>query len=495
MRPASLALIALLSLFGSSGTASLNAQAARPAVVTIAHFNDVYEIGPVEGGKYGGLARVATVISQLKRASSPLLVTLGGDYVSPSALGTARIDGESLSGRQMVDVLNAAGLQWATLGNHEFDISPAAFAARMAESKFKIVISNATDANGNQFANTVKSAIVPLKAGARSLRIGLIGLVIDANKKNWVKYAPPADAAKSAIADLKGKVDAIIALTHLTLAGDADLAAKVPDIDLILGGHEHENWVLRRGEHFTPIVKADANVRTLAIVSMAFGARGARPTVTARMQIIDSSVKSLPAVETLVTKWTDAAFDAFRKDGFSPEKSVVTLTEPLDGRESIVRNREGKLTQIIANAMQHEAGADVGIFNGGSVRIDDVLQAGPVTEYDVIRILPFGGKVLKVSMDGALITRVLDTGLGNAGTGGYLHSSDGMRRDSTGWSLNGVRIDPAKIYSVGISDFLMTGGETNLAYLTRTAQGVRSVAELRDVRMAVMDELKRVYPR
>ena len=215
--------------------------------------------------------------------------------------------------------------------------------------------------------------------------------------------------------------------------------------------------------------------------------------MSARLQIIDSSVKSLPTVEALVKKWTDAAFDAFRKDGFSPEKSVVTLTEPLDGREAVVRNREGKLTQIIANAMQHAAAADLGIFNGGSVRIDDVLQAGPVTEYDVIRVLPFGGKVLKVSMDGALITRVLDTGLGNQGTGGYLHSSDGMKRDSTGWSLNGVRIDPAKVYTVGISDFLMTGGETNLAYLTRTATGVRSVTELLDVRMAVMDELKRVY--
>lgn len=493
MRPASLALIALLSLFGHSGTASLDAQAARPALVTIAHFNDVYEIGPVEGGKYGGLARVATVVSELKRTSAPLLVTLGGDYVSPSALGTARINGEALAGKQMVDVLNATGLQWATLGNHEFDVSQAAFTARMAESKFKIVVSNVTDADGKLFANTVRSSVVTMRTGNRSIRIGLIGLVIDANKKPWVKYLPVVESANAAIAELPGKVDAVVALTHLTLAGDADLAAKVPGIDLILGGHEHENWVLRRGEHFTPIIKADANVRTLAIVSMSFGATGTRPSVSARFQIMDASVKSQPAVEALVTKWTDAAFDAFRKDGFSPEKTVVTLTEPLDGREAIVRNREGKLTQIIANAMQHEAGAEIGIFNGGSIRIDDVLQAGPVSEYDIIRVLPFGGKVLKVLMDGALIARVLDTGLGNQGTGGFLHSSDGMKRDSTGWSLNGAPIDPAKVYTVGISDFLMTGGEANLAYLTRTATGVRGVTELRDVRMAVMDELKKVY--
>lgn len=483
-------------LAGSNAT-PIEAQGPRPAVITIAHFNDVYEIGPVEGGKSGGLARVAAVVSELKaqlrRANTPLIVTLGGDYVSPSALGTARVNGEALAGKQMVDILNAVGLQFATLGNHEFDIPEAAFKARMAESKFRVVVSNVTDADGHPFANTVRTAIVPLSSAGRTIRIGLIGLVIDSNQKGWVKFLPVVESAKAAVAELDGKVDAIVALTHLALADDANLAERVPQIDLILGGHEHENWLLRRGEHFTPIVKADANVRSLAVVSMSFGARGTRPTVSARLQVIDETVKPLPSVDALVKKWVAAAFDAFRKDGFTPEAPVVTLTEPLDGREAVVRNREGTLTQIIANAMKHEAAADLGIFNGGSVRIDDVLPPGPLTEYDIIRILPFGGKVLKASMDGALIARVLDTGLGNQGTGGYLHSSDGMKRDSAGWTLDGVRLDPARTYTVGISDFLLTGGETNLAYLTRTAPGVHSVEELRDVRRAVIDELKRIY--
>ena len=98
----------------------------------------------LEGGKSGGLARVATRIKQL----APQLVTLGGDYLSPSALGTARVDGQQLAGKQMVDVLNHVGVQWATLGNHEFDVSEAAFKARMAEQKFSVVVSNATDAQG-----------------------------------------------------------------------------------------------------------------------------------------------------------------------------------------------------------------------------------------------------------------------------------------------------------------------------------------------------------
>ena len=57
--------------------------APKPVTVTVVHLNDVYEILPVEGGKSGGLARVATVIQRLKATQSPLLTTLGGDYLSP----------------------------------------------------------------------------------------------------------------------------------------------------------------------------------------------------------------------------------------------------------------------------------------------------------------------------------------------------------------------------------------------------------------------------
>jgi 5'-nucleotidase len=161
---------------------------AAPAI-TFAHINDVYEIDPIEGGSYGGMARVATLFDRLRRAG-PLVTTLGGDFLSPSAIGTARVNGEPLFGKQMVDVMNEVGLGFATLGNHEFDIPESAFRARMAEAKFKVVISNAVDASGAQFSNTVDTAIAPIKIGSRIVRIGFIGLVLDYNRKPWVKYLP-----------------------------------------------------------------------------------------------------------------------------------------------------------------------------------------------------------------------------------------------------------------------------------------------------------------
>src|SRR5688572_22651495 len=103
-------LVCLLSSLSAPQTA---VDAQSRATVTILHINDVYEIDAIEGGRYGGLSRAATVLQQLERLRTPVLMTLGGDFLSPSAIGTALVDGQALGGRQMVDVLNHVGLDWA----------------------------------------------------------------------------------------------------------------------------------------------------------------------------------------------------------------------------------------------------------------------------------------------------------------------------------------------------------------------------------------------
>ena len=469
------------------------ADAQSPAVLTILHFNDVYEIEPIEAGHFGGLSRVATVLQQLKRTHAPVLSVLAGDYLSPSAIGTAVVDGQPLGGRQMVDVLNAVGLDWATFGNHEFDPPLEGFLARNAQSKFHIVTSNVTDVNGQLFPQTVRSAVVPLRAGGRTVRLGLIGLTIDSNKRPWVRYAPPIESAQSALKELQGKVDGVIAMTHQALADDAQLVTDVKGIDVVLGGHEHENWLIRRGADLIPIVKADANVRTIAIVTLTFARLNSRPSVAARLQVIDDSIGKEPNVEAVAQRWTTTAFEAFRKNGFTPERIVATVTEPLDGRESTVRNRPGRLTDLMTSGFAHEAGSvDVALLNGGSVRIDDVVPAGPVTEYDTIRILPFGGKVARATFDGSLLASVLDIGMKNQGIGGYLQTW-GVSREGNQWIVQGKPLVPAMRYRVALTDFLLTGGETNLGFLTETNPGVHDVQYLRDVRLALIDELRTVY--
>jgi len=468
--------------------------AGAPVTLTLVHLNDVYEIRPMSGDNTGGLARVATIVESLKRSSSALLTTLGGDFLSPTVLGTAVVDGKPLAGKQMVDVLNAVGVDLATFGNHEFDLTLEQFQARLREAKFRIVSTNVTDEFGKPFEGVPTSTIVPVKIGERTIRLGVIGVTVSATKKPWVRYRDPIEAASEEVAKLNGQTDAIMALTHLSLGEDADFVTAIPDVDVALGGHEHENWLAFRGPRFVPIIKADANVRSLAIVSMAFGAPGTRPIVSTRLQVVDQTTPVDPAVDALTLKWARIGFDAWKRDGFDPEKVVATTHEPLDGRESTVRNRPGRLTSLVASAVAREAKpVDVALFNGGSIRVDDILPAGPITEYDIIRVLPFGGKVVKATVDGALLVRVLETGVNNQGLGGYLHSW-GARFENGSWLVNGKPIDPAGRYAVGLTDFLLSGGEVNMAFLTRANPGVRDVQTLRDIRLAVIDELVATFP-
>lgn len=476
-----------------AGLAGLWVATALAAEVTLVHLNDIYEIQPIEGGRYGGAARVATVVDRLRRASAPVIVTLGGDYLSPSALGTAKVNGEPLAGSQMVDVLNAVGVDWATFGNHEFDVSEVAFRRHLEQARFRFVSSNVRAADGSAFPKVATSEIVRVKSQGRTLRIGLIGVTIDATIKPWVAYRNAIESARGEIQQLKGKVDAIVALTHLTLAQDAEFVAALPDLDLVLGGHEHENWLMRRGENLTPVVKADANVRSLAVVTLKFGKPGTRPTADVRLVSVDEHIPEKSAVAARVRQWTDAGFAAFRKEGFAPNAVVAVSTEALDGRESTVRNRPGRLTDLIAAAVAREAGpVDVALFNSGSVRIDDVLPAGPITEYDIIRVLPFGGKVLAVTMEGALLARVLDSGHNNQGLGGYLQTR-GAELGKDGWRIGGQPLDPRARYRVAVNDFLLTGGEINMGYLTRNHPQISDLRELRDIRRVVIDELKATY--
>jgi 5'-nucleotidase/UDP-sugar diphosphatase len=465
---------------------------AQGRTVTILHFNDVYEITPVEGGKAGGLARVATLRAQLKAQHPGLITELAGDFLSPSALGTAKVNGQRLAGKQMVAVLNSVGLDWATLGNHEFDVPEATFHQRVGEAKFHLISSNVTDAAGKPFDGIVTQAIVPVKTATGIVRLGLLGLTIDENKQPWVRYADPIASARTAVAALKGKCDAIVAITHLALASDRQLVEQVPEIDVVLGGHEHENWMIERGEHFTPIIKADANVRTVAIVTLRIPRKGARAQISSELRRIDASIKESPRTAAEAKKWTDVAYAGFRADGFEPTALVATSTVALEGHEAAVRNGPTNLADLVAEAMRRDAGTDLSIFNSGSIRIDDALPPGPITQYDVIRVLPFGGNTLRATFTGALLLKVLQIGEQNRGSGGFLQYA-GITRDASGFEIAGRPIDPAGHYTLAISDFLLTGGEQNLGFLTRQNPDISDVSERRDVRLAVIDELKRRF--
>jgi 5'-nucleotidase len=463
--------------------------------LVVLHFNDVYEITPVEGGRSGGLARVAALRRALRDSFPSLLTTLGGDFLSPSALGTARVGGERLNGRQMVSVLNAVGLDIAVLGNHEFDVSRDAFLARVNEAGFVLLAANVTDSGGRPFPKVRPHVIVDVPHAGRSVRVAVFGVVLPSNRPPWTRFSDPLETARREAELLRDSADVVVALTHLSVEDDARLLAEAPAIDVVLGGHEHENYTLRRGPRFAPLLKGDANVRSVQLVRIRPPSAGRRAEVSSRLVPIVEGMAEDSAVAREVARWVDSAYAGFEREGFRPRELVARSPIALDGRESTVRTTRSELTDLIGAAMRREvADAELSLFNGGSIRIDDVLAPGPITQYDVIRMLPFGGKVVAVRMQGSLLRRVLTEGERNAGRGGYLQRTGVERAADGGWMVGGAPLDDSRWYRVAINDFLLTGNETGLEFLKRDAPGVEIIGERRDIRQALIDEMRARWP-
>ena len=463
--------------------------------ITLLQLNDVYEIAPVSGGKSGGLARIATVREKLVAANPYTYTILAGDLFSPSALGTAKVNGQVMAGAQMIAVMNAVGLDFATFGNHEFDLSQEEFEQRLAESEFTWLSSNVFDRQGQPFPNVPSSLILSVTGQEGTvIKVGLIGVTIDSNQVNYVTYRNAIATIAKEVEQIKDKTDIIVAITHLALAQDQHIAETIPEIDIILGGHEHENIQQWRGNDFTPIFKADANGRTVYIHQLHYDTETNHLNIASHLQPVTDAIPEQPAIASLVQKWEQIGFNAFRRNGFEPEEIVATTSESLDGLEVSIRNQSTILTDIIAQGMlaATDNEADLAIFNGGSIRIDDVLPPGDITQYDVLRIMPFGGQVCLVEMSGKVLEKVLKQGLANKGTGGYLHTANvSQEQTGQGWLIGNRALDPNKMYRVALNDFLLTGNEIGLNYLNLDNPEINLISKGEDIRFALIHQLKK----
>ncbi|ELS05495.1 5'-nucleotidase/2',3'-cyclic phosphodiesterase-like hydrolase [Xenococcus sp. PCC 7305] len=472
------------------------ADTARAEIVdiTLLQLNDIYEIAPVSGGKIGGLARIASLRQKLSSEHPHTFTILAGDLLSPSALGTAKIDGEAIAGAQMISVMNAVGLDFATFGNHEFDLTKEQFYQRLAESQFTWLSRNVFDEFRRPFPNVPSSIILPVKgAEDATIKVGLIGVTIDSNQTDYVTYKDAIASMKQEVDKIKDQTDIIIAVTHLALAQDQKLAATIPEIDIILGGHEHENIQQWRGSDFTPIFKADSNDRTVYIHQLSYDTETKNLEITSHLQPITNQIPEQPKVKALVDKWLQRAFDGFRRHDFKPEQVVTISPEPLDGLEVNVRNHATNLTDLLTQGMLAATNreAELAIVNAGAIQIDDLLSAGKVTQYDVLRIMPFESQIILVEMRGSLLEKVLNQGLENKGTGGYLQTAGVSKKQSgASWLINNVTLNPEQTYKIAINDFLLTGKEDGLDYLTLENPEIKFLREAEDIRFALIHQLQ-----
>ncbi len=369
--------------------------------------NDVYVADTMADG-HGGLARVATVHTRLVD-QGPILFVLAGDVLSPSVLS------KYYSGRQMVEALNAAKLDYATFGNHEFELDRDTLVARIAASNFKWISSNCTEANGTPFPKVIPWDTLRVSGH----KVGLFGLTLRGNYRRYVRCVNPDSAAHLAIDTLSALgADLIVAITHQTIAADRDLLSREPKLDLVLGGHEHEaHDSVLSGRH---VLKADANARTAQFVTL-WGGKGKWRQAVGLVPI-DSRLPSDTTVSRVVEAWDDSL-----RQRLGPERTVATTATPIDARDEVSRKRESVLGDLVADAIRAGTGADVALINAGAMRLDDLIRPGALTNYQLESIFLFADetRIVTFPATGGQLRELLEHGVSDSalGKGGFLQVS------------------------------------------------------------------------
>ena len=428
----------------------------RLAQLTLLQVNDVYSTIPING--VGGLARVATVKQRLSANGHPVLLLLAGDFLSPSVASTV------FKGAQMVATLNAAGLDYATFGNHEFDFGIDVLKARMAESSFSWIVSNVVDAKtGGPIGKAVPYAVRDIGG----LKVGFIGLCITTSSiapavRDQFRFIDPMTSAATYLPMLKRDgANVIVAITHLQFADDRALAQKFPQIDLVIGGHEH--YPLTAAEGRTLISKAGSDSAFVARVDIL------RRTPPAGG--LERFFELIPVTSAIPDepKTAAVAADYEARLGKELETVIGTSTATLDATNARLVG-ETALGNLIADGLREDLDADVGLANAGGARGSRIYAAGPLTRRTLLSIHPFGNIACKIAVTGRVLREALEHGVSRLPFGdGRFPQLSGVTmkvdvKAPSGSRVSDVRVnsqplDPNKTYTVALPDFVMEGGD------------------------------------
>ncbi|MFT4576958.1 MAG: 5'-nucleotidase/UDP-sugar diphosphatase [Polaribacter sp.] len=473
--------------------------------VTFLQVNDVYEIAPIQGGKFGGMARVETVHQELLQENKNTLLVMAGDFLNPSLLGTVKYNGERIRGKQMIETMNAMNFGLVAFGNHEFDVSATDLQKRLNESNFPWISANVLYKKGDSLSLFYKERAGKKEfvndtfikeftdADGTHVKIGFISVCVPSNPKSYVKYTDVFEAAKRSYNELKDKVDVVFGLTHLTISQDKKILEMLPNIPLIMGGHEHTNMLVSVGD--AAVAKADANAKTAYIHRISYDAKTKKVVVTSELKEINDALKSDTIVGVVVDKWQAILKTKIKNIIANPDAVIYTTKTPLEARDTPIRSMQTNMGELITKSMSFafDDTVDCALVNGGSIRIDDVLE-GNISSVDIFRVLPYGGAILKVKIKGDLLQEVLEYGKNAAGTGAYLQRYNAVLKNNT-WRISGKAIKPNKVYTVAFSDYLLKGFD--IPFLSEKNKGVLSVYSPKptenssDIRKAVILYLKK----
>tara|TARA_B100000029_G_scaffold177683_1_gene175037 strand:+ start:65 stop:1579 length:1515 start_codon:yes stop_codon:yes gene_type:complete len=423
---------------------------------------DHYELPPKDGrGGYAKLASVARTFKKKTKRNIHSFLMHSGDAYSPSLLSSMD------KGKSTVDMLNAVGVDYMVLGNHEWDFGPEITRERVWQSNFPILASNVIDKDGLPIDGTVRTAMISVD----SFRIGIMGLVTPNTKEisspGTDEFLPVLQTAKDLAKELKGQgANLIVALAHLDFAEDLELV-RSDIVDVILSGHDHYyiSWDndkvlwMDSGENSEKVGIMDIHMRSY----MKRGKK--RFDWESEMRFVDTkNIKGHPAIVAKVQQ-----YEKYLKQALDIE--IGETKTQLDSRRNTVRSKEATIGNLIADAMLQGVDADIAIANGGGIRAKKIYAPGTmITRRDIQTELPFGNVVVKLGLKGSQIWEALENGVSQVEqNAGRFPQVSGM---SFKWNpkaevgsrvvsveIGGRPLIKGKNYTVATNDYLANGGD------------------------------------
>ena len=425
--------------------------------VTLLQVNDVYQFAPVDQGTRGGLGRIMTLKKSIQQQNPNTLLLMSGDTISPS------VESITYKGAQMIEAWNAIGLDYATFGNHEFDFGPDVLKQRMGESKFGWIAANVIDKQSNQPFGGAKPYVVREFGG---VKVGIFGLVLPETKitsrpGDNVEFRSPCDTAKEIVSELHGQgVKVVVALTHLSMREDKEVA-RCAGVNLIVGGHEHTLLESHAGN--APIFKMTSDARELGRIDLNISPTGDLESIDWKVITVDSTTPEAPEFTAIYKKYANLLAEL--------AKTVGSTRVALDARSKENRTRETNAGNFITDAFRKVTAADVGFMNGGSVRADSIIGPGKLTQRDLLSMLPFKNKLVKIEVSGATLRAALEHGVSRSAEdsepGAFPHVSgvqytfDASRAPGSRIveaRVNGLPLDNARKYTLTSTTFVALDG-------------------------------------
>ncbi len=409
--------------------------AAEVRSLTILHSNDLHaRLLPLENGR-GGFATLAAVLRRERAGCTDCIYLNAGDLVQGTPVSTI------FKGLPVYEIANLFGIDAATLGNHEFDYGWQQVQVFLKTATYPIVSSNVVDGQGRLMTS---EPYVILKANG--LRVAVIGAMTQelpqlTNPKavgEWHPIPVLATARKYA-AELRDKSDLIVLLGHITGEEERDFLQNAPEIPVLVTGHIHSGLaqpVTRDGRILVRVKSYGEEIGKLTL------------------QVDTVKKAPLPG-----WKWTRIAVDS---TAIAPAEDVARevnrweaeVTARVDKPLAVAKRSftKAEVKKLIERAMRDAAGADFAFLNLGSVR--DSLPQGQLLERHIWNIMPFDNLLVEGTFKG---------------------------RDLPAVVVGNRKVDPARDYTLVVTDFTAANQGTAENLRTRGLLFPKEVGVVRDV--------------